>query len=83
MSCHCRYGKILVDVVVKRQKGPTDEHRSRADRMPFAKFIKDFNYQDWYLSSRVPFDMMPDLIVSCFGVGVYGVCVCGGGIIFQ
>ena len=54
-----RYGSIPVDVVVKKEL-----LRTGPKRMPFHKFLKQFTYEDWYLTNYIPQEMMHELHVS-------------------
>lgn len=59
------YGNLDVHVAVKKEvltSGPK--------KMPFKKFLKEFNYEDWYLSNFVPLEMMKELVLpSCLKCG--------------
>ncbi len=53
------YGDLKVHVVVKKelfQTGPK--------KMKFRKFLKEYHYEDWYLSNIVPQEMMHELVVG-------------------
>ena len=55
----CRYGALDIHVVVKKEllkQGP--------QKMTFKTFLKEYLYEDWYLSEVVPAEMMGDLAVS-------------------
>lgn len=54
-----RYGGIDIDVVVKKEL-----LKSGPQKMSFKKFLKEYNYEDWYLSNFIPLEMMHELVVS-------------------
>ena len=54
-----RFGELFIHVVVKKELFNTGPQRLR-----FRKFLKEYQYEDWYLSNTIPQEMMPDLTVS-------------------
>ena len=57
--CDCRYSELQIHVVVKKElfvSGPK--------KMKMKKFLKEYLYEDWYLSDIVPQEMMDELGVS-------------------
>lgn len=55
-----RYGDILVHVTVKKERAKTINHQV----VTFKRFLKEYQYEDWYLSNIVPQAMMSDLTVN-------------------
>ena len=55
-----RYGDLKVHVVVKKELF----ERQPPKAIPFKKFLKEYQYEDWYLSNTVPEEMMKELVVS-------------------
>ena len=57
--CRCSYAHLDVHVTVKK------ELLTKGNRkLKFKKFLKEYHYEDWYLSNIVPTPMMRELIVS-------------------
>lgn len=63
-----KYGKLNVTITVKKQIFNRSPERHKRT-MVFRKFLLDYKYENWYLSSTVHSDMMPELplpsILSC------------------
>ena len=51
-----RYGELDIHVVVKKELFKTGPKE-----MKFRKFLREYNYEDWYLSDIVPQEMMHEL----------------------
>ena len=54
-----RFGKIEIDVVVKKES-----FKSGLKRLKFDKFLRDYLYEDLYLNNFVPESMMEELVVG-------------------
>ena len=59
----CRYGKVNVSVTVKVMR-KKDEIQTAPIVMKLKKFLYDYLYEDWYLASTIPRQMMGELPVS-------------------
>lgn len=60
-----KYGGIDIDVVVKKEL-----LKSGPQKMSFKKFLKEYNYEDWYLSNFIPLEMMHELVLpKCLKCG--------------
>ncbi len=53
------YGSLYVHIMVKKE-GLT---RNKLRKVPFSKFLKEYHYEDWYLSNIVPAEMTKELIL--------------------
>lgn len=53
-----RFGKIEIEVVVKKEY-----FKSGPKRLKFEKFLRDYLYEDLYLTNFVPESMMEELVV--------------------
>ncbi|XP_045180369.2 uncharacterized protein LOC123539702 [Mercenaria mercenaria] len=63
-----KYGKLNVTITVKKEVFNKESQRNKR-RMLFKKFLLDYMYENWYLSSTVHEDMMAELplpnVLSC------------------
>lgn len=63
-----KYGKLNVTIAVKKEVFNSEPKRNKR-KMLFKKFLLDYMYENWYLSSTVHEDMMAELplpdILSC------------------
>ncbi len=53
------YGSLYVHIMVKKE-GLT---RNKLRKVTFSKFLKEYHYEDWYLSNIVPAEMLKELIL--------------------
>jgi hypothetical protein len=60
-----RYGKLNVTIAVKKEVFNSEPKRNKR-KMLFKKFLLDYMYENWYLSSTVHEDMMAELPVYIF-----------------
>lgn len=61
-----KYGDLDVHVVVKKELFTTGPKK-----LKFKKFLKEYQYEDWYLSNIVPKEMMSELILpNCLKCGI-------------
>ncbi|XP_076438087.1 uncharacterized protein LOC143277193 isoform X2 [Babylonia areolata] len=64
-----KYGKVNVSVTVKVMRRK-DEVQTAPHVMKLKKFLYDYMYEDWYLASTVPLDMMLELpLPKCLRCG--------------
>lgn len=65
-----RFGELDIHVVVKKdllRKGP--------QKMKFRKFLREYQFEEWYLTTSLPQPMMSDLIVSRSSHGIDPPCL--------
>jgi hypothetical protein len=55
----CRYGELIVSVTVKKEHA-----KKEIQRVKFKKFLREYEYEDWYLASIMPREMMHEFAVS-------------------
>ena len=62
-----RFGRIKVSVTMRRQLFRQEKVIRNIQVMQLKKFLYEYMYEDWYLSSTIPADIMKELPVRCYG----------------
>ena len=57
-------------VTVKKERTKLDKQKVK-----FKKFLREYEYEDWYLTNIMPREMMHEFTVSLFSVTIIFICV--------